>query len=196
MSQPGLSLQLGLPEAMRAQAARLYWQAFGAKLGRLLGPEPRALSYLERIIRPDHVVIATAGPRLLGLAGFRTPQGSFAVGGPEDMAAVYGAFGGLWRSFLLGRLSSEVDNENFLLDGLAVHPDHRGQGLGTALMAAIAAEASLRGYPGIRLDVIEDNPRARALYARLGYRETKRQSIGLLAPVFGFSRAITMVRDL
>lgn len=191
-----IALQLGLPESLRPQAAKLYWQAFGTKLGRVMGPEPRALAYLARIIRDDHAIIAREGETLLGLAGFRTPQGSFAVGEPSDLAAIYGPLGGFWRGTALRLLSSEVDNENFLLDGLCVAEGHRGQGLGTALMGAIAAEARLRGYPGVRLDVIAENPRARALYARLGFVETKRQTIGWLAPLFGFSEAVTMVRSL
>lgn len=189
-------LQLGLPPALRPQAAHLYWQAFGSKLGRVMGPEPRALAYLTRIIREDHVIVALDGDRLLGLAGFRTPQGSFAVGEPSDLTAIYGLWGGIWRGELMRHLSNEVDNENFLLDGLCVRDTNRGQGLGRALMAAVAAEARLRGYPGVRLDVVQENTRARALYQRLGYVETKRQSIGWLRPFFGFAAAVTMVRKL
>ncbi len=191
-----IALQLGLPPALRPQAAALYWQAFGAKLGRVMGPEPRALAYLQRVIRDDHVIIAREDDMLLGLAGFRTPFGSFAVGERADLAAIYGPWGGAWRGMLMRRLASEVDNENFLLDGLCVRADRRGEGLGTALMGAIAAEARLRDYPAIRLDVVDSNTRARALYARLGYRETKSQSIGWLRPIFGFSAAVTMVRQL
>ena len=191
------SLQLGLPPHLRADAARLYWQAFGSKLGLVMGPEPRALDYLQRVIRGDHAIIAVSDAgRLLGIAGFKTPQASFAAGSPDEMRDTYGTFGGTWRARLLGWLSSEVDNENFLLDGLCVVPDLRSQGLGAALMGAIAAEARLRGYASVRLDVVEGNRRAQALYRRLGYVETQRQSIGLLRHVFGFTQAITMIRQL
>ncbi len=37
-----VTLQTGLPEHLRAEAARLYWQAFGGKLGLVMGPEARA----------------------------------------------------------------------------------------------------------------------------------------------------------
>lgn len=190
-------LQLGLPPDQREAAARLYWQAFGGKLGRIMGPRPRALRYLCQVIRADHVIVALSqDDRLLGLAGFKTPRGSFAAGGAAEMAAVYGAFGSLWRSQLLAWLADEVDNENFLLDGLCVGAESRGQGIGSALMAAIAAEAQLRGYSGVRLDVIDSNRRARALYRRLGYAEIRQHDIGLLRHVFGFRAAVTMVRQL
>lgn len=189
------TLQLGLPEQLRHAAARLYWQAFGGKLGFVMGPEVRALRYLEQVIRADHVLIALSDDgRLLGLAGFKTPKASFAAGGAADLRASYGTFGGSWRARLLEWLSQEIDNENFLLDGLCVAPECRGQGLGTALMAAVYAEARLRGYASVRLDVVDSNWRAQALYRRLGFVETQRQNIGILRHVFGFDFTITMVR--
>ena len=36
----------GLPDHLRHDAARLYWQAFGGKLGRVLGPERLAFALL------------------------------------------------------------------------------------------------------------------------------------------------------
>ena len=193
----GVTLQLGLPDALRDDAARLYWQAFGGKLGAVLGPEPRALRFLCRVIRADQVIIAL-GPdgRLLGIAGFKTPQGGFASGQASDLTAIYGKFGGWWRKALLGRLSDDVDNERFLLDGLCVDAPVQGRGLGTALLNAICAEARLRNYRAVRLDVIDRNSRAIALYRRLGFEVIARQDIGFLRHVFRFSAALTMVRKL
>lgn len=193
----GVTLQLGLPEPLRADAARLYWQAFGGKLGKVMGPEPRAMGFLLRVIRTDQVIIAL-GPKgqLLGIAGFKTPSGGFASGRTEDLRALYGSFGAWWRKTLLGWLTGEVDNDRFLLDGLCVDAPAQGQGLGTALLNAICAEARLRGYPALRLDVVEGNLRAIALYRRLGFEVTGRQNIGLLRLVFGFSAALTMVRQV
>lgn len=191
------AMQLGLPEALVPQAAALYWQAFGAKLGVVMGPQSRALRYLERVIRRDHVIIALDdGGRLIGLAGFKTPEGSFAAGGPVDLRASYGVLGGTWRARLLGWLASDIDNENFLLDGLCVLPELRGLGIGSALMEAICAEARHRGYPAVRLDVVDSNWRAQALYRRLGFVATNSQGIGPLRLVFGFASATTMVKPV
>ncbi|MEO6299940.1 MAG: N-acetyltransferase [Paracoccaceae bacterium] len=190
-------LRLGLPESLRPDAARLYWQAFGGKLGIVLGPEPRALRFLERVIRADHVIIAVdANQALLGIAGFKTPEGSFATGRAVDLRAIYGPFGGLWRRLLMGWLSDDVDNDRFLLDGLCVQAEHRSLGLGSALLDAICTEAVARGYAEVRLEVVDTNWRAVALYKRLGFVVTGRQNIGLLRHVFGFSSASTMVRQV
>lgn len=187
----------GLPEPLRPEAAALYWQAFGGKLGRVMGPEARARRYLERVIRADHALVARdeAG-QLLGLAGFKTPAGSFAGGDWPDMRAIYGLSGLVWRAPLLALLSREVDNDRFLLDGICVAPEARSLGVGSALMAAIEDEGRARGYAQVRLDVIDTNWRARALYQRLGYTAIKTEPTGLLRHVFGFAAAITMVKLL
>lgn len=193
----GVSISHGLPNSLREKAAALYWQAFGGKLGRVMGPEHRAHAYLSRVIRNDHAIVARdASGRLLGLAGFQTPQGSFANGSWQDMRAVYGWLGLLWRLPLLALLSREVDNDRFLMDGLCVDRSARGLGVGTALMAAIEAEARARGYAQVRLDVIDANWRARALYERLGYTSIKTEKLGPLRYVFGFESAATMVKDV
>ena len=191
------SLQTGLPEHLRLQAARLYWQAFGGKLGLVMGPERRAMQFLHRVIRADQVIaaIGTDG-QLLGIAGFKTPAGSFASGQASDLTAIYGRIGAWWRRMVLGLLSDGVDNGRFLLDGLCVDATARNMGLGSALLEAICAEARARDYHSVRLDVIDSNWRAIALYKRLGFHVTNRQNIGLLRHFFGFNAALTMVRTL
>ncbi|MGL5008269.1 MAG: GNAT family N-acetyltransferase [Paracoccaceae bacterium] len=182
-----------LPPAHRHQAAALYWQAFGAKLGRVMGPEPRALALLARIIRNDHAIVALRGTELVGLVGYKTPRGAFASGAFADLWAIFG-IGSLWRAALLRLLVRDVDNERFLLDGLCVAATARGQGVGTALLEAVAVEARARGYSAVRLDVVDTNPRARALYEREGFAEVKTTRMGILRHVFGFSSSTTMVR--
>jgi ribosomal protein S18 acetylase RimI-like enzyme len=192
-----ITVSLGLPPSLRDQAAVIYWQAFGGKLGRVMGPDARAHAFLARVMRADHALVARdeAGA-LLGLAGFKTPQGSFAGGSWADMQAIYGLAGLAWRLPLLALLSREVDNDRFLLDGICVAPAARGLGVGSALMAAIEDEARARGYGYVRLDVIDTNWRARALYERLGYIGIKTAPLGPLRHVFGFDAAVTMVKPV
>ncbi len=59
------------------------------------------------------------------------------------------------------------------LSDLFVTPAYRGQGIGTAMLAACEALARARGFAQISLAVNPDhNVRALALYLRLGYRPT------------------------
>lgn len=191
-----MELRAGLPDALRAEAAALYWNAFGGKLGRVLGPERLALAFVERVMRADHCIVALGPEGLLGLAGFKTPEGSFAGGSPADLSAVYGRWGGAWRSGVMQLLGGEADSLRFLLDGLCVRPDMRGRGIGSALLAAICDEGRARGYGAVRLDVVDTNARARALYERRGFVLDRSTPIGPLRLIFGFRAAHTMVRQL
>jgi len=193
----GLTLRKGLPASLRLQGARLYWQAFGPKLGRVLGPEARALIFLDRVIAADQCLIALdERGLLLGLAGFKTTGGSFAGGTSADLRAIYGWAGAIWRGGLLLRLNREIDRDCFLMDGLCVSEANRGQGVGTALLEALYDHAATLGYRSIRLDVTDTNPRARALYQRQGFMPTHTAHLGLMKHVFGFTSATTMQRPL
>jgi GNAT superfamily N-acetyltransferase len=57
-----------------------------------------------------------------------------------------------------------------LLAFCLTHPDHRGQGLATRLIAHAARELAADGHDAMHLAVTETNP-ARTLYERLGFRE-------------------------
>ncbi|MDO8881483.1 MAG: GNAT family N-acetyltransferase [Pseudotabrizicola sp.] len=192
-----MQVRLGLPDQLKPEAARLYWQAFGGKLGRVMGPEDRAHAFLLRVIRADHCICAVSDDgALLGIAGFKSPFGSFAGGELSDMQVVYGRVGAAWRSNLLRLLQSDIDNDRFLIDGICVAREQRGQGIGSSLVAALMREGVARGYPAIRLEVIDTNIRARALYERFGFAPWRSETLGPLRHVFGFSRSVTMVRAL
>ena len=192
---PGPGIRRGFDETARAQVAALYWQAFGAKLGPVMRPETKALAYVARVMRPDHALSAIgAHGQVLGVVGFKTRDGAFVAGGYRDLAAVYGRFGGLWRLLVLGLLQRDIENSRFLLDGLFVEDAARGTGVGGALIEAICAEAAARGYAEVRLDVVDTNPRARALYERRGFHAVASSRIGPLRHVFGFSQSTVMVR--
>lgn len=191
-----MKISRGLPDHLREDAAALYWEAFGAKLNRVMGPAPRARAYITRAIRADHVITATQEGRLLGLAGFKTAQGAFVDGSSRELRRAYGLVGAGWRSVALAMLHQDVDNRRFLIDGLCVVPEWRSHGIGSALIAAICDEGTRRGHDAVRLDVVDTNLRARALYERLGFRAVGTERLGAAAPLFGFRATVTMVRDL
>ena len=187
----------GLPDRLRPEAAALYWEAFGDKLGRVMGPRAKAVRFLEKVLRSDHTFVALSEQgALLGMVGFKSVNGSFAGGELADLRAVYGFFGALWRSALLSLLKRDIENQRFLVDGICVAAAARGQGVGSLLLASICEEARLRNYPAVRLDVVDTNLRARALYERFGFVALSSEDIGLLRHVFNFDRSTTMVKTL
>ena len=101
------------------------------------------------------------------LAAFRAEpirgRAIVAVDGTDDGATI------LAYALLVSFWSNEYGGEMCTIDELYVAPSHRNQGLGGRLFDEAAA---LWGRPvvALQLEVHPNNDRARALYARLGFR--------------------------
>lgn len=183
----------GFADDERNTVATLYWEAFGAKLSIGLGPDAKALEFLTRVCDPEFALCARSEDGgLLGVAGFKTSEGALIGGGMRDLYAIYGTFGSVWRAALLSLVERKLEPQSFLMDGIFVTKEARGLGLGTALLQAIKEEAAARNCNEVRLDVINTNPRARALYERSGFVAGQVQSLGPLKYFFGFSTATEM----
>lgn len=198
MSGPDWSIRSGFPESVRGQAAELYFEAFGGKLGNLLGRDGRGVRFFQRILNPEFALcaISAEGDKLLGIAGFKTADGALTGGGFGDIVAIYGWLGAIWRAPVLSLLERDRIDDQLLMDGIAVIPEARGLGVGTALLHAIVEEASNRELRSVRLDVIDSNPRARALYERFGFTANTTEELGPLRHIFGFASATRMVLDV
>lgn len=192
-----MRIQNGIPDGAEEQAAALYWEAFGEKLGMVMGPRDKGFAYINRVLDPTHAISAVDDKgQLLGVVGFKTYEGALVGGDYSDIAAIYGHLGAIWRATLLSLLDRDVENKRFLMDGIFVTENARGQGVGSALLDAVMAEGRSRGYPSLRLDVINTNPRAKALYERHGFQTLKTNRLGPLKHVFKFEAATTMIKAL
>jgi len=192
-----MKITAGFDASERAQIARLYWSAFGPKLNAVMGPAERAVAFVEDVLDPTHALCAHDDDgRLLGVAGFKTFDGALVGGTARHMAKHYGRLSSLWRIGLISLLERDTENQRFLMDGIFVTEHARGQGVGTALLDAICDEARARGYAEVRLDVIDSNPRAHALYLREGFVAVDTHKLGLLRYIFGFESATTMIRQV
>jgi len=72
----------------------------------------------------------------------------------------------------------------FLIDNVAVHPSHRGTGLGRAFLELAEAEARRAGFDSIYLYTHEKMTENLALYSRVGYVEYDRRSQGAFSLVY------------
>lgn len=195
--QNTITIEPGIRPQHHAQAAQGYWQAFAQKLSWPLGPQAKALEFLQQNLDPTHAISAVSQDgTFLGVAGFKTKEGAFVGGDFDALAKVYGTISGLWRGMLISVLERECEPATLLMDGVFVAPQSRGSGVGSLLLDAITRHAQSEGLEKVRLDVIDTNPRARALYERKGFVATDQQKMGLLAPIFGFRSATTLVKSL
>jgi GNAT superfamily N-acetyltransferase len=73
----------------------------------------------------------------------------------------------LWHDRPAGRLYVDRNGDEFRLIDIALLPEHRSKGLGSAIVQMLLEEAAGAGKP-VRLRVEPDSPAAR-LYQRLGF---------------------------
>ncbi|MGW6455379.1 GNAT family N-acetyltransferase [Streptomyces sp. NPDC055078] len=188
-------LRRGIPEGSERQVAALYWEAFGSKLGRALGPPQRGRAFLASHLHHDRGIAAldSAG-RVVGVAGYQLAGRALTGGTAHDVLSVYGPLRGLPRLALLALLTRKPAEGELVMDGICVAAAHRGIGIGGLLLREIAAVAAENACSRIRLDVIDVNPRARALYERLGFSAVRTQQTTFLRGLMGFGAVTTMHR--
>ena len=180
---------------------RILWNAFGPKLRFFVGDDPvRGAGLLSDLlsggaIRADAVRVAAlpsgAAPTVpVGLCLVRLPDQDIFRTVPALRAAWrrFGPWRGL-RAFAGLCLCDEPARPgSAVLSLLAVAPEARGQGIGSALLQAVEAQAraAVPRLHVLSLDVIEHNP-ARRLYERHGFRVTRAHRLpGPLARMLGY----------
>jgi ribosomal protein S18 acetylase RimI-like enzyme len=85
---------------------------------------------------------------------------------------------------IVGVIVLSLDDEGIFIDNVAVHPSHRGKGLGRALLEFAESEARRAGFDSIYLHTHEKMTENLALYSRIGYVEYDRRSQGEFSLVF------------
>ncbi|MFG2025645.1 GNAT family N-acetyltransferase [Streptomyces sp. NPDC048825] len=191
-----VAVQRGVPVGAERRAAELYWDAFGRKLGPALNPPGKAVPFIAAHLNADRAVCALLDGQLVGLAGYQLGGRALTGGSASAVLRAYGHLGGLHRLLLLALFERRPAPGQLVMDGIAVAPDVRGRGVGTLLIEEVAAVAAEQDCREIRLDVIDTNPRARALYERRGFTAVRTERTPYLRRLLGFGAVTTMHRPV
>ena len=81
---------------------------------------------------------------------------------------------------LVGTIMGGYDGHRGWIYSLAVGPEVRRRGIGTALMRHVERELAGRGCPKVNLQVLASNAATVAFYEKLGYSVEERVSMGKL----------------
>ncbi len=154
------------------------------------------MPFIAAHLNADRAVCALLDGRLVGLAGYRLGGRGLTGGTAGAVLRAYGHLRGLHRVLLLTLFERRPGAGQLLMDGIAVGPDLRGRGVGSLLIEEVAAVAAEQGFREIRLDVIDTNPRARALYERRGFTAVRTEETPYLRRLLGFGAVTTMRRPV
>ncbi|MFV0128018.1 GNAT family N-acetyltransferase [Streptomyces sp. HMX112] len=191
-----VSIRRGIPTGAERRAAELYWEAFGRKLGPALNPPDKAVPFIAAHLNTDRAVCALLDGQLVGLAGYQLGGRALTGGSATSVLRAYGHLRGLHRLLLLALFERHPAPGQLVMDGIAVDPDVRGRGIGSLLIEEVAVVAAEQGCREIRLDVIDTNPRARALYERRGFTAGRTERTPFLRGLLGFGAVTTMRRTV
>lgn len=196
MTKPRVKILRGLPSEFFEQATSIYASSLHAKLVPLMGDVDRVVRVLAPALQPDRCVSAMVGGQLAGLAGFWLDGRGLFEPPWRQFRTEYGPLRGTLRMLALAVLERSKDKTSLLMDGIAVDPGFRSMGLGSRLLEEIKQTARDHGKQRVRLDVIDTNPRAQALYERHGFVAGQPHSISWLRFVFSFRTITAMTCEL
>ena len=186
--------QIGLPEQFRADAAKLYDEAFGQKLSVAVRSNEKRISLIQKGFIIEYAIVALSDNTLLGIAGLHTSSGSLTGGiSYKDLLSELGFLKGNWAAIIFSLYDRKPKAGELLMDGIAVHADSRGKGVGSKLLEKIAMYAQQNKFKNVRLDVIDINPEAKKLYERMGFKAVKTERFPYLRWLLGFSGSTTML---
>ncbi|GGT34066.1 molybdopterin-guanine dinucleotide biosynthesis protein MobC [Streptomyces kurssanovii] len=191
-----VTVRRGVPAGAEGRAAELYWDAFGRKLGPALNPPDKAVPFIAAHLNADRAVCALVDGQLVGLAGYQLDGRALTGGDASAVLRTYGHLRGLHRLLLLALFERHPAAGQLVMDGIAVDPDTRGRGIGSLLLEEVAAVAAEHDCREIRLDVIDTNPRARALYERRGFTAVRTEHTPYLRGLLGFGAVTSMRRPV
>jgi ribosomal protein S18 acetylase RimI-like enzyme len=96
---------------------------------------------------------------------------------------------------ILDPIDQAQDWESFLVNGIAVRPSHRRQGIGKRLMAWAIEQAGAGGFARISANVWEDNPAGRGLFEDQGFDLQTRVQVAEHTGLSHVGGSLLMVRS-
>lgn len=128
----------------------------------------------------QHLAIIRDG-KLVGLGGVKTAKQTprFTVQAALTIFRFYpfiSAVRTIVRGLKIESILQPPKKQIAMIHNLAVSSDFRGEGLGTQLIAQLEQKMKEDGYKVAALDVDGDNPKAKALYQKLGYQVIEKRA--------------------
>lgn len=192
--------KLGIRPEHKEDAARLYAIAFQTKFLKILGSPEEVTQLLKDGINIERGISAiSADNELLGISGFQLDNTSLTDIKFRTFVVKYGIIKGTFKYIILAVLFNRKPDKKsqLLMDGIAVKEGNRGRGIGKQLFIELEKFSYQSKMTSIKLDVIDENPKAKKLYEIIGFVPTKySKTPKFIYKLIGVSGVTTMVKEL
>ena len=162
-----------LPEKFREEAVRLFLYSFWDKFGGTLKNKEKAKNLIKNSMKLENIIYVEEQGELLGFVTINSyREGACIEPKFEEIKKIYSvveSFIVYLKLLLFRHKSSEGE---IYIEFIAVSEKARGMGLGTRLMDELLGYAKKNYYKKLTLLVVENNPKAKILYEKLGFCET------------------------
>ncbi len=198
MNETGIVIEHGLPDGLREQGVALFEEAFGENMRMAVRDRAKRMAFMGRVYAAPNVIIARREGELMGMVGLSSKGAPYDGGlmdigwDPRPYSDLLGWLGAAWAVWGLRPGGPRPRSDEIYVDGIAVAPALRGNGIGTRLLDEVVAAARVHDKRFVRLEVVDTNPRARALYERYGFKVTGTQSFRYQQRWTGFGAMISM----
>ncbi len=190
-------LRWGLSEELRLPAAKLIYDTFERKFRYLLSPRDKGISLIANSINPDYGLVVLQNDELVGIGGAKDIKGELIQVGLNTWLRTYHI-----RVFQIMVVSGlfwfrRVQPNVLWVDNLSVVASAQGQGIGTKMIQEFIRYGRERGYRTLKLEVINANMRAKALYEHIGFEITEYTAVPLpWSHLLGFTGFYRMTYSL
>lgn len=193
-----MNISNGLSECHPPDAASLFLDSLGDKFYPILKDKQKAHKLLELSINQSNCFSAVSDKKLFGILAYQVNNTNFLSISFRNIISVYGVFSGIIKALALSQLEHQTDRNDIYIEAVAVSEAARGQGVGTKLFEALFDYAAGHKFNSITLQVIDTNPKAEALYKRLGFEIVNKSKIWPFNMLLGwkFREVVLMKKKL
>ncbi|MBM3705715.1 MAG: GNAT family N-acetyltransferase [Actinobacteria bacterium] len=191
--QPGEVYRIG---CSIEKAVEILYEAFSRKISALIKSREKAIEIHKRALKLPYVFFALLDGEIIGIAGLHYSNQSFLEFRYTDIRKSFNPFKSVFYYFVFRMVVPKIGKDVIRIDSLAVDVHFRGNGVGTMLIEEVCEFARKNGFREVMLEVVDTNPRAKALYERLGFVQKKVKKYYFLTRSAGFSSESIMSRQI
>ena len=192
-----IKICLGVPPDQKSVIAELAFSTLGKYLDAFLRGKREVAALVSGSLRDDRLLVALKEGVVVGIAGLEHSGKSFIDIRFDEAARILGLKAYAIVIFHLAMFFNRALPSQLHIQSLAVSEKERGKGTGSRLLESSIEYARSRGFVQVKLEVTDANPRARQLYHRMGFTETKVQTIPYpFSRLVGIGKVIEMIYKL